>query len=79
MENLYFYYVDPKDLENENNHFLPVRNGCGAAHFGGCGCMGTCFNVVGLIERDKYEKFIKNFKTVEDFLAENLIINGNLQ
>jgi hypothetical protein len=68
-----YYYVDKGDLDNKLITALPVLNGCGAAAHGGCGCLGFCLNVVGYIDRDKYEQFLANYKTKEEFLTENLM------
>lgn len=59
-------YIDKKDLENKELISLPIRRGCK----GPCACLGTCMNIVGYIDRTEYEEFMKNYKTLDNFLSE---------
>ena len=60
-------YIQKSDLENKELEKLPIRRGC-YIHL--CACIGTCINIVGYVDREEYETFIKNFKSFEDFLNE---------
>jgi len=62
--------IEQKDLLNVELDPIPVRAGC----FGGpCACMGTCHEIVGMIDRKKYHEFMSTFKTEEQFLQETMV------
>lgn len=56
-------HIEQSDIKNKDLKLLPIRRGCS----GLCACMGTCLNIVGYIERVKYDKLINENK-LEDFL-----------
>jgi len=57
-------FIEKSDLENLELKSLPIRRGCS----GPCGCLGTCKNIEGYIDRKEYEDFMKTFITLNDFL-----------
>lgn len=61
-------YVDQSDLENKEITELRIRRGCNNI----CACLGTCYQVVGHINRAEYEEFIKNYVSLEDFLSKKV-------
>ena len=61
-------YIEKSDLENTELKNLPIRRGCNNVF--GCACLGICKNIEGYIDREEYEKFVNEFKSVEDFLDE---------
>ena len=55
-------FVEKSDVDNTELQKLPIRAGCSSG--GGCGCTGRCFEIVGEISREKYEKTINIVKTM---------------
>lgn len=55
-------FVEESDINNTELQKLPIRAGCSSG--GGCGCTGRCFEIVGEISREKYEKTINIVKTM---------------
>lgn len=64
-------YIEKRDLENKELTSLPIRRGCSAD---GCGCMGYCRDIVGSVNREEYETFMKNYVSKEDFLSNKCLI-----
>lgn len=58
-------FIDQSDLDNKELKQLPIRRGC----IGWCACLGLCRDIVGHIDREKYEYFIKEYQTVDEFLT----------
>lgn len=66
-------YIDKTDLDNGDLNLLPIRKGCSG---GPCACLGTCRNIVGYVDRNEYEEFIRNYVTLDNFLFQRCENNG---
>lgn len=62
-------FIAKSDLENKELKKLPIRRGCNSGVFG-CACLGICLNILGYVDREEYENFITESKSVGDFLDE---------
>lgn len=58
-------FIEQSDLDNKELQQLPIRRGCP----GFCACMGLCKDILGYIDRQKYEYFLKEYITMGDFLT----------
>jgi hypothetical protein len=50
--------INKSDLDNRDKYIrmLPIRHGCGAEK---CACLGVCENIIGYVEREEYEGFVR--------------------
>lgn len=61
--------IENKDLDNKELTVLPVRRGCSG---GPCACSGYCQEIVGSIDRNLYEGFLRLYVSPDDWLKRNM-------